>query len=393
MKVLLVSDYGNLVGGAELQLEMLRRELRNRGHDARLFATTARPGNTPSIADYECLGTTSCLRTLLQSFNPWARRTLRRVLGEFHPDVVHVSLFLTQLSPSILPLLRQVPSLLYVVWHRPVCPRGTKLLPEGRPCRFRWGRSCLREGCLPLRDWLPLMIQMTLWRRWQRAFNLIVANSEATRESLEEASVAVTDVVWPGVPIASLSRPLADDPTVVFAGRMVFEKGIDLLIDAFSGVVKQLPAARLIVAGDGPERPALADRIRRLGLEKSVVMAGQLPYAEIGAVFAGAWVQVVPSRWPEPFGMVAPEAMMRGAAVVASDLGGLREIVRDGRTGYLVPPGDPAGLAASLLRILKDRELADRMGRDGREVAVSTFGVEAHVDRFLALYRTLAGRA
>lgn len=390
MKVLLVSDYGNLAGGAELQLEMLRRELRNRGHDARLLATTARPGNTPSIADYECLGTTTSFRTLLQSFNPWARGALRRVLGEFRPDVVHVSLFLTQLSPSILPLLRQIPSLLYVVWYRPVCPRGTKLLPDGRPCRLGWGRSCLREGCLPLRDWLPLMLQMMLWGRWRSAFDLIIANSQATREVLEESGHEVDDVVWPGVPVEPLSRPLASDPTAVFAGRMVHEKGVDLLIDGFSSVVRQVPDARLILAGEGPELPALQERIRRLGLERNVLMTGHLPYEEIGRVFAGAWVQVVPSRWPEPFGMVAPEAMMRGVAVVASELGGLREIVRDGRTGYLVPPGDAARLAASLLELLQNRELADRMGRDARDVAVATFGIEAHVDRFLELYRTLS---
>ena len=155
-------------------------------------------------------------------------------------------------------------------------------------------------------------------------------------------------------------------------------------------MVRQVPDARLILAGEGPELPALQERIRRLGLERNVLMTGHLPYEEIGRVFAGAWVQVVPSRWPEPFGMVAPEAMMRGVAVVASDLGGLREIVRDGRTGYLVPPGDAARLAASLLELLQNRELADRMGRDARDVAVATFGIEAHVDRFLELYRTLS---
>jgi glycosyltransferase involved in cell wall biosynthesis len=235
------------------------------------------------------------------------------------------------------------------------------------------------------------MGQMRLWHRWRGAFDVITANSAATKQCLLEAGVEATEVIWPGVPVQPLGRPLAPEPTVAFAGRLVREKGVDVLIRAFSEVVRHVPTARLVLAGDGPERGSLLEQVRDLGLTGWVKMVGHLPHEETQSLFAGAWVQAVPSRWSEPFGMVAAEAMMRGTAVVATAAGGLREIVRDGRTGFLVPPGDAQALVGALLRLLQAREVADTMGREGREIAVATLGVEAHVDRFVALYRNLGG--
>ena len=107
------------------------------------------------------------------------------------------------------------------------------------------------------------------------------------------------------------------------------------------------------------------------------------------ALLARAWVQAVPSLWEEPFGLVAAEAMMRGTAVVATCTGGLSEQVRPGETGLLVPAGDADALAAALLRILKDRSLAEDMGARGRDVALSQFRQELVVDRFEQLYTRL----
>jgi glycosyltransferase involved in cell wall biosynthesis len=105
--------------------------------------------------------------------------------------------------------------------------------------------------------------------------------------------------------------------------------------------------------------------------------------------FNTAWVQAAPSRWEEPFGNVATEAMMRGTAVVASAFGGLAEIVRNGETGFLVPPGEAAALAQALLRLVSDREAAERMGQAGRVVALTTFSQERVVERFVELYHRI----
>lgn len=389
MKILLVNDYAIPFGGAELQILALRDSLRQRGHDARLFASCAKPGGGHSFADYECFGTTSRFRTLLQTANLSAFWQLRRVLAGFQPDVVHVRVFLTQLSPLILPLLRNVPSLEQTVSYKPICPLGTKMLPDGTICQVSAGTVCYRNHCLPLRDWLPLMLQMHLYRRWRYAFNLVVTNSEAVKLRLVAEGIQLEDVIWNGVQSCPPRPPLSSPPTVAFAGRLVREKGVDVLLQAFAMVVAQVAEARLLVAGSGPEGEHLKRLIADLGLSDSVATLGHLSRQELEHRFAQAWVQAIPSRWEEPFANVALEALMRGTAVVASASGGLTEIVQDGRTGFLVPSGDAGTLAEALLKLLRDRELAEQIGKAGREVALAHFSERTCVDRFVELYHRL----
>lgn len=389
MKILFVNDYAVPQGGAEILILNLRKALRERGHDARLFASNANENGNGSLADYTCRGSTSRFRTLLQTANPWAVVALRRVLAAFQPDVVHVKMFLTQLSPLILPLFTRVPALLHVVWYRPICPLGTKLLPDGSSCCSPPGVICYRTGCLPLRNWVPLMFQMKLWRRWRGVFDLVVANSESVKRRLVSEGIEPVEVVSNGVSPCESRSLLPPEPTVAFAGRLVREKGVDILLRAFAKVVQKIPQARLVICGDGPERGSIEKVAAELSLTPHISMLGFRSNEEVQQVFRKAWAVAVPSIWEEPFGQVAIEAMMNGVAVVASSSGGLSGIVRDGQTGFLVPPGDANGLAAALLQLLGDRGLAERLGRAGHELAMAEFSETKMVDRLVQLYQSL----
>ena len=93
MKILLINDYATLTGGAEVAMQVLRDGLQQRGHEVRILASSAGAIDGTSLADYECFGTMSCFRTLLQTTNLWAAYRLRQVLHEFRPDIVHVKIF------------------------------------------------------------------------------------------------------------------------------------------------------------------------------------------------------------------------------------------------------------------------------------------------------------
>jgi glycosyltransferase involved in cell wall biosynthesis len=240
-----------------------------------------------------------------------------------------------------------------------------------------------------MRDWVFLQLQMRLWRKWRHIFMRIVANSHSVRAFLIADGIESVDVIHNGVAVESFMRELSSKPVVVFAGRLVPEKGVDVLLKAFAIVTQDLPEARLLIAGDGPEFARLLELTDKLSISGKVTFLGQIPKRKMETHFAQAWVQVVPSRWAEPFGLVAVEGMMRRTAVIASAMGGLNEIIKQGETGFLVPPNDIGALAGKMKELLSDPEKAREMGESGRNVAVSRFNLARQCEEFATIYQEM----
>jgi len=394
VRVLLLNDVSAPVGGAERATLLLRDGLRARGHEVVLLSSTAGARRGAPRAERLVPGSDRPrLKTLGRTFNPAAALGVARAVRELRPDVVHVRMFLQQLSPAVLPALRGVPALYHAVLPEAICPIALKLLPDGSVCPWPAGRVCHDAGCLSWPAWAALLGQQRLARALH-PFRLVVANSRALALRLEAEGVpGPVEVVPNGVPVRTARPPLGPEPVVGFASRLVREKGADVLLRAFRRVVDALPAARLVVCGDGPQRPELEALAAALGLADRVVLTGHLAPDALEAALAPAWVQAVPSLWDEPFGLVAAEALMRGTAVVASGSGGLAEVVEDGRTGALVPPGDEAALAQALLGVLGDRGRAEALGEAARARALERFAAPVFVERFLGLYERIAAGA
>jgi glycosyltransferase involved in cell wall biosynthesis len=233
------------------------------------------------------------------------------------------------------------------------------------------------------------MLQHHLWLRNTKAFDAMITTSSAMKERLEAEGLGPFRIVPNGCNDRPPRPPLSDPPEVAYAGRLSAEKGVDTLLRAFQGVLGRLPEARLRIFGDGPLKSQLQELANGLGIVDRVEFLGQLPTAEMERRLDSAWLQAVPSRWQEPFGMVAIEAMMRGTVVVASDGGGLRDIVRDHRTGLLIPTGDVEAWAAGLIRLLDDRAECEKMGAIGRQVALEEYSADRQVERMLSIYEEL----
>ena len=144
--------------------------------------------------------------------------------------------------------------------------------------------------------------------------------------------------------------------TLVFAGRLGPQKALGVALQALVDV----PDVTLAVAGDGPERSALERRVGELGLDGRVSFLGSVPRAQVLRLFRAADASVLPSAW-ENFPHTVVEALAVGCPVIATAVGGVPEVVRDGENGLLVPPGDPAALAAAIERFFSDGELRARL--------------------------------
>jgi glycogen(starch) synthase len=154
-------------------------------------------------------------------------------------------------------------------------------------------------------------------------------------------------------------------PLVTYAGRLVYEKGVQDAITAMPRLRLRHPGLRLVVAGDGPHRPALEQQVRDAGLRDAVTFAGFLGGHDLPAVMAASDCYLVPSIY-EPFGMVALEAAAVGTPAAVADTGGLAEIVESGVTGVKFAVRDPEALADAVSSLLLDREFARTLARRAR---------------------------
>lgn len=180
-------------------------------------------------------------------------------------------------------------------------------------------------------------------------------------------------------------------PLLMTGGRLVPEKGFDTALDAMVLILRRHPRATLVITGDGDQREALARRIDTLGLAGAVTLAGRLDDDRLAALRRQAWITLVPSL-SESFGLVALEAMQAGAVVVASRTGGLPEVVADGDTGVLVPPGDAAAMADAVNALIDDDDTRTRLRLAAQARARAHFPFERFIDAYQSLFARASGR-
>lgn len=162
------------------------------------------------------------------------------------------------------------------------------------------------------------------------------------------------------------------------------------VVETFRRVFRRIPSARLLMVGDGPERGRVEQHCRENGLCHAITFVGSLPLIE--EVLVGADLFLLPSE-SESFGLAALEAMSCEVPVIGTRVGGVPEVVEDGRSGYLCPVGDVDGMAEAAVRLLGDESLRRSFGEDGRRRAVEVFGQDAVVARYRELYERVRGRS
>src|SRR6185295_14097664 len=178
---------------------------------------------------------------------------------------------------------------------------------------------------------------------------------------LDAARVTVLSNPAPTIPPMPTREELRaefelDGNVVVFAGRLGPQKAVDVLLDA----LRRVSDVSFVIAGDGPERSALEQRALELGLESRGRFLGSVPRETVLRLFRAADASVLPSAW-ENFPHTVVEALAIGCPVIATAVGGVPEVVHDGENGMLVPPGDPAILAAALEQFFRDASLRERL--------------------------------
>jgi glycosyltransferase involved in cell wall biosynthesis len=270
-----------------------------------------------------------------------------------------LAFFVPTLLASFVRAARRVEAdLLHAHW----LPAGWVAARSGKPYVVQvWGTD------VELARRAPWLVRGVL-----RGARLVIAASTALAEAANELGARDVRVIPSGVELPTEVGAEADPPEVLYAGRLSEEKGVLELVDAARGM-------NLVVVGDGPLRARVP------------AARGFVPHGELQGLFARAAVVACPSR-REGFGVTCLEAMAHGRPVVASGVGGLRDLVVDGETGILVPARDADALRAALERLLGDAGLRRRLGVAGRERARKHFSWDVVTEATLGAYADAVGR-
>jgi glycosyltransferase involved in cell wall biosynthesis len=323
------------------------------------------------------------------------RASLDQRLGEslsFRPEVIH----LHQVGDrALVERLRECAPVVMSAHAYTACTSGVHYFRPGQECTRAHGPGCVpnlfARGCAHTLDPRKLPAAYRQATRGLAALqlaDLAVSYSGAVDRHLAANGVARRAVI----PLFSTTTPQPGDGhserrRVVFAGRVVAAKGVAVLIRAACSV-----DGEFVICGDGWQLEEMRRLAKRLGVERRVRFRGWLAAEQIAEELANASVVVVPSLWPEPFGLVGIEAMAAGRPVIASATGGVGDWLQDGVTGLAVKPGDAGALARALEELLADPTRQQTLGQAGMRVVGRRFSAEHHVSALLEAYRVARSR-
>jgi glycosyltransferase involved in cell wall biosynthesis len=388
MRILIATSYRNMVGGVERYLQILIPGLLDRGHEVGLLYENSFDAAAETIDPANARVPSWCASGATRE------ETLRKVL-EWHPEVVYSQ----GLEDGDLEddLLQTYHAVLYAHNYFGTCVSGTKChsFPALRPCERRFGTACLvlyyPRRCGGLNP-------ATMMRRFRRQSQIhsgfgrwqafLVASRHMYQE-FQKNGVSPDQLHLVPLPAADGVAPVSpavragtwEGRHILFMGRLTDIKGAEYLVRATAQAARELDRSlTLTIAGDGPELSRVLRVAQALGV--SISHVGWVRGIDKARLLRHADLLVVPSVWPEPFGLVGIEAGLQAVPAAAFGVGGIPDWLIPGVTGELAPadPPSPEGLAAAIVRALADRDHYQKLSRGAREMALQ-FTIEGHLDR------------
>lgn len=419
MRVLLVNKFHYRKGGSETYYFALAEGLRALGHEVFFFAMED-PKNEPceqskyfvSTKDYN--GPTSVRQKIEAAtsfiYSSEAKKKFEMLCEDVKPDVIHMNLVHRQITLSILdaPYVRK--NRTPVVWTAhdciAVCPNYTMLDGRGNVCEDCVGggfSSCLTKRCV--KGSLAKSALAVIEAKFLRAtdtyskIDRIICPSLFLGSKLTEAGfpaeqlVCIPNFLTGNVIDDTNSAPKKDlgSPYLIYFGRLSREKGVDILIRAFGQARDNLRAGlRLAIVGDGPTRAELESLVSELGLKEYVMFLGYRSGLELRSLVKGGLFSVVPSVCYENMPFSIAESFLAKTPVLGSHVGGIPEMVSDGKTGFTFKPGDVSALAGLLVEAASlSKQTYQEMQRSCFAYAKEKCSQDGYMRNLVELYSNL----
>lgn len=390
-KVIHINDKVSIAGGVEVYISQLQPLLRDAGWESS-WVGVKRTGSLITLqSDTDLLYWQG-------NFKNFSDSPLAKLAGK-DDSLFHVH---SLSEPKVLQELFRIAPVVRTM-HEPrlFCPGQGKFLTRSeRVCAKPFGLHCLvhayTEKCCnrhPRRLWPAYQNVQFEVKQASRYYSRILANSTYIRDEAINAGIPGEKIILLHyfTPPALKSIAQHEEARILFIGRLSSTKGVKYLLQAMRSVLDSVPTAQLDLLGDGIDQQQCKDLAKELSLTENVRFHGWADREKIDHYLNRASVVTFPSIYPEAFGIVGIEAMMRGKPVVAFDVGGVKDWLEHEKTGLLIPVKDVQSFAQGLVHLLLNSEDRQLMGQNGRKKALEEFSSEHHLEKLTAIYREILG--
>lgn len=369
MKILQIVSAGYEQGGVENGIILTNDILRKRGHVVKVISGDDRP-YLKHYSDYEFSGIPSVgiIKFIKAAFNYDAYLVTKKILAEFKPDVVLLHT-MSQPTASVLFLLKKYPTLLFI--HGPEIFINS-LLPWYLPKKNYKNDSFKIEDLTKIGKLRYLYFKYfcnIFYKISMHNVDIIIALSTYTLNILKKDGYEEAIYIPNGVNLLRKGNSQNKSNELLYAGRLEKFKGVDNLIKAMPNILKTFPNVILKIAGTGQYENELKQLTEKLHLENSVKFMGHLNQKQLANTYRKCNVFILPSVWPETFGKVGVEAMSVGKPVIATNVGGVKDWLIDGKNGFLIKPHRPNQIASKVIELLSNKKLAKQMSLSAYETS------------------------
>ncbi|PIP15544.1 MAG: glycosyltransferase family 1 protein [Candidatus Portnoybacteria bacterium CG_4_10_14_0_2_um_filter_43_36] len=328
-------------------------------------------------------------------WNRDAGKKLEKVIQKHQPDIAHVHNIFTHLSPSVISVLKKhdIPVAMTLHDYKFFCPNYT-FFTNGETCfaclKKKNYYSCLIKKCVKNSYFKSLA--GCLEGEWQKFLKV----SQKIDVFLSPSSYLRRKAVEWGIPkekIFTLPNFIFKEKEVVagrseknyilYFGRLNQEKGVNLLVESFSEIFKNFPYWKLKIVGEGPEEERLKKMVS--GREEIEIL-GRQNSREMKKTIAGANLVVVPSLWPENFPYAVLESFCLARPVIAAKIGGLPELIKDGKTGILFKPGDKGDLKEKIVYAINNLSRMKELGVFAQKEVLRKYNPDKHYQKLIKIY-------
>ncbi len=372
MKIALISTFlGEKWSGAEISSFLLAKNLKSKQD---LFVITSKVKEKLPFRNYSLplLKFVPKLVLLIghRIIDRYIEKQLIQIFSKEKPDIVHIQDYAMMIAAVKAAKRLDIPTVMTVrsyqfVCNLSVCMEQNRIKrncskADYKKCLYETFRKTYSKGFLGFLLFPWFYSQNIRIRKWLRKIDSYVAVSEFVRKQLLKDSIKNVHTIM--VQKQDWQPKGKGHPKRIFsAGGLRPSKGFDFLIRSFRYVVDRHPDAKLRIAGEGSSRKKLMDLVQSLNLAENVVFLGQVGREEIKQEYARSGIIVSPSLWPEPLTRIIFEAFSMKRPVIATDVGGSSELVKHLKTGMLVKPGDEQKMAASMIRLINDARLRNKL--------------------------------